>query len=596
MPEGGIILEKSYSALKTEVQKNLELLENVAVRRKAVHLQDYLTEIKQKLLQDRFNLVVLGEFKRGKTTLLNALLGTELLPTAVVPLTSIVTVIQYGDQLKVTVFFLNGGKKDIGISELFQYVTEEGNPENEKGVKLVRLEYPSPYLKEGVLLIDTPGIGSIYQKNTDETYKYLPWVDAAIFMLSSDQPLSRMECDFLSDIRQHAAKTFFVLNKIDYLAEGDRQRAMEYAKRALKKEAGFENIKIIPLSAKMALEGKLGGDEEKVRNSNLPEFTKSLEEFFMSEKGAASLTAVCIKGIRAAGELQAGLDLEEKALLIPLEELQAKIGLFNRMVETLSQEHQDNRYIFKGEMEKVYQVLEQEIARFQESRTSSLKKEVERLYQEKRSLSSRELLKFLRTFIEKSVLQSLEEWQPVLEEKVRAAFAKVVARFTDKTNRVIGELMRQSAEIFEISLEGFTRLEALTDESGLFYRIGEKINLLPDPYKVSALFLPRFLAHPVIYQEMKRKVQRELDRNCGRIRSDYNERIAKSAGVFQNAFQTKFLEAVEGTRALLARATDMRRRSGEEIGAALAEIRGLKEQAAGAKKRLAAVMESVRAG
>ncbi|MCL4442091.1 MAG: dynamin family protein, partial [Firmicutes bacterium] len=311
----------SYGALKKNVLKRIEALESVAAQRETGYLADYLAEVKQKLLQGRFNLVVLGEFKRGKTTFLNALLGADLLPTAVVPLTSIVTLIEYGRETSAEVIFLNGDIREIILKELPAYITEEGNPGNGKKVKLVRLTHPSPYLKDGVILIDTPGVGSIYQNNTDETYNYLPKVDAAIFLLSSDQPISRSELDFLKDISRYAAKTFFILNKIDYLNAEDRQKALEFSQKVLMEKVGFEQVNIYPLSAKLALEGNLTGDADKLRASNLHQFTSMLERFLLAEKGRAAINAACNKAANAAGELQLGLELEMRALGIPLEEL-----------------------------------------------------------------------------------------------------------------------------------------------------------------------------------------------------------------------------------------------------------------------------------
>jgi GTP-binding protein EngB required for normal cell division len=583
-------LDSDYGCLKKEVINDLEKVELCAHQREAVHLAAYVKEVREKLSQDKFNLVVLGEFKRGKTTFLNALLGAELLPVAVVPLTSIVTIIQYGESLKCRVIFLNGETKVIHHAEVAGYVTEEGNPQNRKNVELVQLEYPSPYLQDGVLLIDTPGVGSIYKNNTDETHNYLPKVDAAFFLLSSDQPLSHSECKFLKKIRQYSAKTFFILNKIDYLDEPDRQKALDFSKKALEEEAGFENVSVIPMSAKMALEGRLKNNPQMLSGSNLPELTGLLERFILTEKGVAALTAACTKGINAAGELHMGMALESKALMIPLEDLHSKIDLFNKMVETLSQEQQDNKYIFQGEMERVYHELEKEITLFQETQNNLLEKEVERIYREKKNLSGPELLKFLKSYIESSIKAAFEGWKPDVEEKVKTAFDKVVARFTDKTNRVIGELLRQSAEIFAVSIEGFTKMDTITSESRLYYIFGEEQSLLfPDTLKMHAFFLPRFIAGPIIMREMKRKIERELDRNCGRLRTDYNDRIYKSARLFQKSFEEKFASAVEGTGAVLTRAINKRQSSEKEVTEVLAGINKQKDQLNEVKARLQSV-------
>ncbi len=212
--------------------------------------------ILDKLRQNRFNLVMLGAFKRGKSTLINALLGEPLLPTAVIPLTSVVTIIGYGEQVRIEVLFHNGQRQQISSNELADYITERGNPQNKKGVQEVDIAYPSEYLKDGVRIIDTPGVGSVYSHNTEVAYNYLPQVDAAIFVVTVDPPLSATEEDFLKDIREYVHKLFFVLNKIDYVEEAERQEALEFTRQVLTASLATDNLHIFPLSAKLAFEGK----------------------------------------------------------------------------------------------------------------------------------------------------------------------------------------------------------------------------------------------------------------------------------------------------------------------------------------------------
>lgn len=557
-------MDQGYGKLKTEVLKNMDILDDVANSREACNLSEYLYEIKQKLIDDSFNLVVLGEFKRGKTTFLNAFLGADILPTDVLPLTSIVTLIRFGQEIRIEVNFINGDIKTITPDELLDYVTEAGNPGNEKKVKQVLLKHPSPYLKDGIMLIDTPGVGSIYQNNTDETYNYLPKVDAAIFLLSSDQPISQSEIEFLKDITRYSAKTFFILNKIDYLSEKDRQKTLGFSKKVLIERAGLTDVNIHPLSAKLALEGKIEQDVNKLKASNFQLFTATLENFLLSGKGLAAIGAACNKGRNAAYELRLGLELEMKALGIPIEELKAKIALFDEMVKELRQEQEDNSYIFKGEMNKVYHELEREITTFQVSYNETLTREIDQIYH-KQGLSGRKLMSYIENYIENRIRTAFEERRPEIEIKIRDTFDKVVLRFTNRTNRIVGELLKQSAEIFDLRLEGFTEMEALTDETSLYYIFGEQQTMLvPDTIKLYALFLPKFLSGPMIMSEMRKKIERELDRNCGRLRTDYNERIIKSANGFKNLFEKKFDTAIEGTRLVLTRTIEKRERSEKE--------------------------------
>src|SRR4030043_1234292 len=156
-----MVLDK-YSHFKEELVKCIDSISTIETITGAI-----CEELREKIENNVFNLVVLGQFKRGKTTLINALLGAEILPTAIVPLTSIATILKYDEILKINVYFNDGKVTEINPENLSEYVTERGNPRNEKDVQEVVITYPSSYLKDGVMLIDTPGVGSVYEHNTD---------------------------------------------------------------------------------------------------------------------------------------------------------------------------------------------------------------------------------------------------------------------------------------------------------------------------------------------------------------------------------------------------------------------------------------------
>jgi predicted GTPase len=179
-------------------------------------------ELREKLATRAFNLVVVGQFKRGKTTLINALIGADLLPVGVVPLTSIITIVGYGDAVTMEVVYHNGAREQITAARLAHYVTEKGNPNNSKGVAEVLISYPSAWLKGGVKIVDTPGIGSIYDHNTDVARRFLPKADAILFVLSAEQPVGEAERDFLKQAKEHASRIFGLLNKTDLLPDHEQ--------------------------------------------------------------------------------------------------------------------------------------------------------------------------------------------------------------------------------------------------------------------------------------------------------------------------------------------------------------------------------------
>jgi small GTP-binding protein len=186
----------------------------------------HLEAARLRVAEDRFNLVVLGEFKRGKSTLINALLGRELLPTGVVPLTSVVTVIAHGPHGRLMVRFLDGREEERPRAELAEYVTEAANPANRRGVELARLEVDDELLAAGLELVDTPGIGSIHAHNTETARSFLPRVDATLYVLDGGQPLSEPERELLLEAAQRVPHLIIVVNKIDQLGGRRAGRAV----------------------------------------------------------------------------------------------------------------------------------------------------------------------------------------------------------------------------------------------------------------------------------------------------------------------------------------------------------------------------------
>lgn len=145
------------------------------------------------LAEDRFNLAVVGQFKRGKSTLMNAVIGRNLLPTGFLPLTSAITTLCYGSAERVLLRRQGWTwEQEVPLAQLADFITEHGSPGNEKRLIEARVELPLPFLRRGLHFIDTPGIGSARHENTATTYAFLPQMDAVIFVTSVEVPPARI--------------------------------------------------------------------------------------------------------------------------------------------------------------------------------------------------------------------------------------------------------------------------------------------------------------------------------------------------------------------------------------------------------------------
>lgn len=206
-------------------------------------------ELADKLENHKITVSVIGQFKRGKSTLVNAILGDKILPVGIVPVTAVVTTVEYGEKAA-SVHFDNGIIKEIGFDEMSSYINEQENQDNRLGVSEVRLYCPSDFLQSGMTFVDTPGVGSVHQKNSDAAYSYVKESDAVIFMLSVDSPINQIEIDFLENAKEFASKFYFAVNKIDSIDSDDLADYLAYCRKLLCGLMGVEDIAIFPVSAK----------------------------------------------------------------------------------------------------------------------------------------------------------------------------------------------------------------------------------------------------------------------------------------------------------------------------------------------------------
>lgn len=180
--------------------------------------------------EGRFFVACVGQFKRGKSTLLDALVDEAILPTGVVPVTAVPTVLRYGSQRAARVL-IQSTWQPIAPGELAQYVSEELNPENRKQVEGVEVFLPARLLAHGMCLVDTPGIGSVFAGNTATTKEFIPQIDAALLVVGADPPISGEELALMEAIAANVDEVMVVLNKIDRVSATEREQASAFATR-----------------------------------------------------------------------------------------------------------------------------------------------------------------------------------------------------------------------------------------------------------------------------------------------------------------------------------------------------------------------------
>jgi len=282
-------------------------------------------ELMVKLAEDRFTLAVVGQFNRGKSSLMNAIMGRQILPTGVLPLTSAITVLRFGSRERLVVERKGWSFPETAPSSaLAGYVTQQGNPGNEKQVERVYVELPLPFLRRGLEFVDTPGVGSTVDANTATTIDFLPRCDAALLVTSVDAPLTAVETELLSRLRQHVRKIIFVINKTDLLDARECQEVVAYIVGTLQKQIGTSSLRAYATSSRRGLAAKLAGDNEAYRQSGLGPLEEAISSFLAVEKASTFLVAILDKATAIASRELQELDVDRQAQGISSEKLREK--------------------------------------------------------------------------------------------------------------------------------------------------------------------------------------------------------------------------------------------------------------------------------
>jgi len=196
------------------------------------------------------DVAVLGQFKSGKSSLLNAVLGESVFPVGVVPVTAVVTRATAGPERIVRVTYQDGSVEAVAPTRLAEFVTESGNPGNRRQAAVVDVFTPTLRDWPGIRLVDTPGLGSVLTHNTEATRSWMPNMAVALVTVSVERPLSDEDRRLVDEARQTAPRVVVVLTKVDLLTNEELDEVTGFLDRALRESFGFA-IPLLPFSSRV---------------------------------------------------------------------------------------------------------------------------------------------------------------------------------------------------------------------------------------------------------------------------------------------------------------------------------------------------------
>jgi len=530
-----------------------------------------LIDIQGRLLQGRFHLAVLGQFKRGKSSLLNALLGESILPTSVVPLTMIPTFIHAGSPKRARVHFQDSDQPSKEFSSesheelvkfLSKFVTETENPKNQLEVSQVEIFHPSYLLQEGVVLIDTPGIGSTLKHNTEATLNFLPQCDAALFLVSADPPITEVEIKFLREVMTKIPRLFFVLNKIDYLCTEDIGKALEFLRRVLKEQAGIQgDVSVFCVSAKQGLYARQNKDSEGWAKSGMANIEKHLVGFLANEKTEALYKALTLKTSDIITDTLMQMNLMINSLKMPAADMERRMKIFEEKLNEAKNEKIIVSDVLKGESRRIIESLYEE--------GDQIKKKA-RIYFE--SVAKERAIEDGNGFNEKTAEGTLAEAMPGFCEHEAGRFqhifdqrvTELLKKHQQKANDLTENIRKTAAELFDVPYQPL-KSPAVLPQMRQIYWTTHKWNssLLPFSPNVFEVLLPLYMRKKRAMKRLRWQINFLVNYNIGKMRLEVQENIEKAFQTFASNLGRRFEEIISTTSGAFNAACQKRKESEE---------------------------------
>lgn len=334
------------------------------------HCAQTLQQLRQKISSDTFKIMVMGNFKNGKSTFINALLGQEILPAYAVPTTAIINEIKYGEKPKAVLHFLNPlpekmydgipekalthmrrfKMKDVPpiempVDEIEDFVVIPMGMEHKEAIKQspfekVELFWPLDLLKDGVEIVDSPGLNE-NPVRTQVTMEYLSKADAIIFVFSALAMGSAGEIAYIDDtLRKNGfgeQSLFCVVNRFDQLtSEREQQRLRKFSDNLL---APYTKH-IYYTSAYKGLMGQMQSNPAMLEESKIPAVETALADYLANERGRIKLATPARELVRVIRQdaLETIIPQRRNALSTDLDVLKQRYSEAQPEIEKLKQQ------------------------------------------------------------------------------------------------------------------------------------------------------------------------------------------------------------------------------------------------------------------
>jgi small GTP-binding protein len=437
---------KSTAERKSAIRGVLERVADVAGKAGLTSTERDIRDTRvPKLDEERFSIVVLGEFNHGKSTFINALLGENILPVGITPTTAVLAHIKHGKKLTAHAVYESGKRKALEAGKLAEWLTVEGEAARKKDEPLafVELTHPSPLLEDNLTIVDTPGVNDINDQRAEITYGYVPRADAVIFLLDAGQILTASERQFLEEriLRSSRDRLVFVVTKSDALEPAELEEALAFARRHLASIVA-EPV-VFPISAKRAL----AGDREAGR---LDPLLAHLRVSLGAERRRLLFDHALTDAARLTGFVRQSLGMRRRSLELPMDELTQRVGSAQARLKEGRRALDEAAEIIQAETAALKARVRQDLASFTEEFSVALPAGIE-------PVAAPDVQRYLGPFIQDTWKGWLENEGDMIAEELERLAERVIEVANERAEgltRAVGEDLGGESRL-QISVDTF---------------------------------------------------------------------------------------------------------------------------------------------
>ena len=522
-----------------------------------------------RVMEARFFVTCLGQFKRGKSTLLNALLGESILPVGVVPVTSVITILRYGDRPTAMVSFGDGQTEPIALDKIAMFIDERLNPGNRRHATVVDVALPNPILRDGLCLVDTPGLGSVHPANTEATRAFVPRTDVALIVVGPDPPISGAELQLIEDVSREAGELMIVLNKADQSSAEQLREVTEFTRATVETAFARPIPKILEISALERLNQQNPTRDWLDLETHLRQLSSQTRQHLVDTAGLRSMR-------RLSRRLGTELAQREDAFRKPIEQIEARVIRLQAVLHDLDRSLVDLRFLFDA--------VEVDLGRqFEQHRTRFLSETVPALQAQLRDwvTSHHSIDRSLRTQALEEAhrlsVGAIDERLRTVEPEAHALYRSATERLVRLANEYIARVATDAADVeaddlpSEIGFRAkrhfyFTSLMHVTGGSPLTWWIDR--------------FAPRGVRQTHVARAATAYLTHLLESNGHRVENDLKERARESRRWLEGQIRTRLGAALRSAERAVAVATEKQHLSQMEVQDSLARVETLRRELA----------------